>query len=415
LPATDSGLTGGDTLTITFYETMGSQGGSSPNLSGIVERPEMTGQYVVQLDGTIYVPFVGMVKASGLTPAVLQKKLEGEATSRFQRPVKATVRLVKREPVYVTGSVPQPGTFEYRPGMTVLHAMILAGMRTGDSLDAGRIDILQETERLRKSDVMVADLIARRDVIVALRDGKDPEPSWTLTKLVGRVTAKKRVEAASRLAEMEAAKEKGDQNGLSQVLIAIQKQRGLLLKSTRDAETALKHAAARFAVVSNTRNRGLITQSNFDQAQSDLDSARAHLNYIRASVTRLEERAIELRQKRAAAIADVQIARQREIDSLQASIARAAITRDTLAPVLGFTSTVYGSKTVSPQVRILRRSQTGMTKLDVTELSPVEPGDIIEIFKTLPSVSLEIPEAVHRDSRDRLSSSGMPPEPSPVP
>jgi hypothetical protein len=49
-----------------------------------------------------------------------------------------------------------------------------------------------------------------------------------------------------------------------------------------------------------------------------------------------------------------------------------------------------------------------MTKLDVTELSPVEPGDIIEIFKPVPTVSLESPDAVHGDSRDRLSSSGVP-------
>jgi protein involved in polysaccharide export with SLBB domain len=409
LPAIVSGLTGGDTLTITFYETVGSQGESStPNLSGVVERPEMNGQYVVQLDGTIYVPFVGMVNVSGLKPEALQKKLEGQATSLFQRPVKTIVRLVKREPIYVTGSVPQPGTFEYRPGMTVLHAMILAGMRTGDPLDAGRIDILQETERLRKSDVMIADLIARRDVIVALRDGRNPQPSRALTKLVGHMSAERRIEAAGRLAEMEAAKEKGDQDGIGRVLAAIQKQRGLLLKSTKDAEAALEHASSRFNIVSNTRNRGLITQSSFDQAQSDLDSARARLNDIRSSLTHLEERAIELRHKRASAIADVQIARQREIDTLQASIARTAITRDTLAPVLGFTSTAYGSKTTSPRVKILRRSQSGMTKLDVTELSPVEPGDIIEIFKPVPTVSLESPDAVHGDSRDRLSSSGVP-------
>jgi protein involved in polysaccharide export with SLBB domain len=166
----------------------------------------MTGRYIIQLDGTIYVPFVGVVKAADLTRSALQHTLEVKSSSLFDRPVMTVVRLIERQPIYVTGAVPHPGVFDYRSGMTVLHAMILAGLRTAGPQNAERIGVLQETERLQKSDATLANLIARRDVLVALRDGRDPAPSAVLTHLVGRTAAKQWIIAASRLAELEAGK-----------------------------------------------------------------------------------------------------------------------------------------------------------------------------------------------------------------
>src|SRR5208282_4034114 len=240
-PSGETGFVNGDTLKLTFYETTGSSNETSsrPALSMLVEDAEMTGEYVVQLDGTIYVPLIGTVKAAGLTPEGLQGELGAKSGPLFSHPVKMIVKLVKREPIYVTGSVPQAGVFDYRPYMTVLHAMILAGVRTAGPQNADRIDVLQATEHLRKTDAALAGLIAKRDALVARRDSGAPAPSAPLVALVGNYAAERRFAEANRLLSLEEAKQKGETAAFDEGLAAIENERKILKKSLEDAQSAL--------------------------------------------------------------------------------------------------------------------------------------------------------------------------------
>jgi hypothetical protein len=167
-------------------------------------------------------------------------------------------------------------------------------------------------------------------------------------------------------------------------LAVIEKQRKILTQSVQDAESALKDTAARFEFLSSTTNRRIITKSELYQAQDDLDSARIRFNEIQASLAGLEERAVKLHQESAMNLVDTKMARQRAIDDLRSAITEAAITRNILAPVIGFTSTDFTSKTAPADVKILRPSPSGMVKLGATELSPLEPGDIVEVIKPRP-------------------------------
>ena len=66
---TGSELAVGDRLRIVFYSRLGgsavADGTKAPNLSSLTERQDMAGEYVVQLDGTIFLPFLGKVSALG--------------------------------------------------------------------------------------------------------------------------------------------------------------------------------------------------------------------------------------------------------------------------------------------------------------------------------------------------------------
>lgn len=394
----EDGLANGDTLKITFYEAIGSRtlAGSQPPMSTLVERSEMSGQYVIQLDGTIYVPLIGTIKAAGLTPEGLEHNLETKSAFLFRRTVQTTVRLVKREPVYVTGGVPQPGAFTYTPGMTVLHAMILAGMRTEGPESPERINVMQETEHLRKSEAKLAELISHRDVLVALRDGAEPMPSAALINLIGAARAVKLVRVASRLAKLEVKKEGSQEAGLNKALAAINVQRNILTQSVKDASVEVKHATVRFNFVSGKRKQGLITADNFSAAQGNLDAARVNFDTIRASLARLEERAAELQRKQATILMNAAIARQREIDNLNSSIRETEVTRDTIEPVLGFTSATFRDEKAPIKITILRRTVSGMIKIPATEYSPLDPGDIIDVFKSVPAASVNVRSLVRR-------------------
>jgi len=385
----ETGFVNGDTLKLTFYESTGSSSehSSRPALSMMIEDAEMTGDYVVQLDGTIYVPLIGTVKAAGLTPEGLQRELGVKSAPLFSHPVKMIIKLVKREPIYVTGSVPQAGVFDYHPYMTVLHAMVLAGVRTAGPQAADRMVVLQETEHMRRTDTALVGLVAKRDALVAHRDGGAPKPSAPLVALAGKDAAERRFAEANRLVSLEDAKQKGETGAFDEGLAAIENERVILKKSLEDAQSALEQAAQRYGFVTNNKNHGIVAQNTVDQTQINLELARAHLNDLLASMAHLEESAITLRQRKTVEIAEAAIARQREIDNLQDSIAEAGITRATLGPTLDFANAAIVRGTGRPTITILRPTAEGMTTIQATEITAVFPGDIVEVTTSAPSLS----------------------------
>lgn len=107
-------------------------------LAGI---PEQRHRAVIQLDGTIALPAVGLVAIAGLTPAELQTRMEnllptkvfrrrapdGREQVLIVKPDDVTTSVAEYRPVYVSGDVLTPGQQVYRPLMTVRQAVTAAG------------------------------------------------------------------------------------------------------------------------------------------------------------------------------------------------------------------------------------------------------------------------------------------------
>jgi polysaccharide biosynthesis/export protein ExoF len=95
----------------------------------VQEWPDLTGEYTVTADGVVSLPLIGNVNAAGLRVGDvaqeisdrLQRRSEGEA-----RPF-AAVEILQFRPFSIVGDVQRPGEYPYRPGLTVLQAVGIAG------------------------------------------------------------------------------------------------------------------------------------------------------------------------------------------------------------------------------------------------------------------------------------------------
>ncbi|MER8380371.1 polysaccharide export protein [Mesorhizobium sp. M0815] len=108
---------------------------------GIASIPERTQRAVVQMDGTIAFPEVGMVSVGGLSPAELQTRMQtilptkifhhrlpdGREQMIVIKPTDVTAVVAEYRPIYVTGDVLTPGQQAYRPLMTVRQAIAVSG------------------------------------------------------------------------------------------------------------------------------------------------------------------------------------------------------------------------------------------------------------------------------------------------
>ncbi|MET1162480.1 MAG: XrtA/PEP-CTERM system exopolysaccharide export protein [Pseudoxanthomonas sp.] len=127
-------------------------------------NPELGITVPVRPDGMISVPLVGDVSAGGHTPAEVAKDIQTKLASFVRDPQVAVILTDLRSHEYlsrvrVTGAVRQPISIPYRPGMTVLDAVLAAGGVT--EFAAG-----DRSELYRKSGEGTATYAVRLDKIL---------------------------------------------------------------------------------------------------------------------------------------------------------------------------------------------------------------------------------------------------------
>jgi polysaccharide export outer membrane protein len=89
---------------------------------------QLTGEFRVSDQGSIGLPLVGSVLASGKTAQQLEKDISAALVKGdFLKNPHVTVEVIAYRPIFVLGEVAKPGQFPYQPGMTFLTAVAVAG------------------------------------------------------------------------------------------------------------------------------------------------------------------------------------------------------------------------------------------------------------------------------------------------
>ncbi len=88
----------------------------------------LTGQFTVEDSGNIAIPLLGPLHAAGLTTHQLAGAIEEQLRGKnLIRNPSVSVEILSYRPVFVLGEVNKPGEYPYRPGMTMLTVVALAG------------------------------------------------------------------------------------------------------------------------------------------------------------------------------------------------------------------------------------------------------------------------------------------------
>lgn len=92
--------------------------------------------------GSFNYPFLGEIKAQGLTVAALEQLLTTGLKGPYLRNPEVTVSIKEFRPFYLNGEVERPGGYPYRPGLTLEQAISLAGGMT-ERASKRNIDVLR--------------------------------------------------------------------------------------------------------------------------------------------------------------------------------------------------------------------------------------------------------------------------------
>ncbi len=94
----------------------------------VYDQPQLSGEFIVDDSGMIDVPLLGLVPAATDTTSELADAITAllKAKNLILAPSVA-IEVSKYRPFYALGEVNNPGQYPYRPGMTVLTAISIAG------------------------------------------------------------------------------------------------------------------------------------------------------------------------------------------------------------------------------------------------------------------------------------------------
>jgi polysaccharide export outer membrane protein len=103
----------------------------------VFDQPDLSGKYAVEIDGSFTFPYIGRVKAGGLTIRAFEQELRTRlADGFFKDPqIAVSVESYRSQRIFITGEVRMPGAFPLTGELTLLDAIAKAGFATIDASD----------------------------------------------------------------------------------------------------------------------------------------------------------------------------------------------------------------------------------------------------------------------------------------
>ncbi len=117
----------------------------------VYDQPQLSGSYHVDDSGAVDMPLLGPVQAGGASPDQLAARITAALRQRqFILNPSVAVEVAAYRPFYILGEVNAPGQYPFRPGMSVLTAVSIAGGFT-DRAETGYVGVTRGGSQYRAS------------------------------------------------------------------------------------------------------------------------------------------------------------------------------------------------------------------------------------------------------------------------
>lgn len=360
----------------------------------VFEWKPLNDQFSIGAEGRLSLPLVGEVEAAGYTTAELGQLIAERFRDRmgFVEAPSVSVEIAKFRPFYITGDVQHSGEYPYRPGLTVLQALSLAGGYYRDSstrrldrepiaakgeLSLVNVDLIQslairarlDSEIQGAAEIMFPDELKLYKGLPSLNQLLDQQRLVFETRRKGFETEVKALEdLCSYLRTDIDSIQKQIANQDKQVELAKRESDGLQVLAKKGLANVY---------------RTLTVERNVAQLEGERLKVVNSLSRAQQELSKNELALIALRNKRQNDLTTELAQTQAKIDALAQKYdmnerllieAELGVARSKSAP---------GKSGFSASYSIVRQSPSGPVAIDATEATPVEPGDTVKV--TLPS------------------------------
>jgi protein involved in polysaccharide export with SLBB domain len=371
-------------------------------LNAVFEWTSLNAQFTVGASGALSLPILGEIPAAGSTTSELARVIGEELKSRIglSEAPKVAVEVVLFRPFYIAGAVNRPGEFPYRPELTVLQAVSIAGGLIGSGESALRLN---------------------REIISTLGDSQSTE-----AEAHGLLARKARLEAEMKNADKIVFPPELEQRKSDPAIATVIRQelgifdaRRIALKTEIDALENLKIFLAKG--VESLQAQGKAQERERDLTKKELENIASLVSRgLAASPRQIElERLLSrmegdrlrlqtelLRTQQEISRADLSIIEARNklsneittsLRETQTRLEQAIVRMSTADRLLYDSRVTYPNmlagkqkpdSKLKPTYRIVRRIDGQVKELAATETTAVEPNDTITVELPVPETAV---------------------------
>ena len=344
------------------------------------------GDLDVAADGTVTVPTLGAIPVGNLDT----QQLGAEIATRLKTKLglldapDASVQVISYPPVYVVGTVTNPGEFAYRPGMTVVQAMALAGGERQAETASG----LSETIRLESDlDGYGKEMLRTTARLARLRSefAREPAISFPPQLDAGDPVTAELMEQERRIFAAHNNGFARQETGLTQLAELFNAQIDALGQKSAALDEQIARAQQQVDTVTTLVAAGTATTSRLTDAErvlADLKSSK--LDNLIATMTAQES--LNRTQRDLAKLQDDQqsdasIALQEGQAALEKLQLNQTAAMRMLRQSVEFdaTSTLARTAQINLTYSILRQQDGAPVAMAATEATPLLPGDLVKV------------------------------------
>lgn len=354
----------GDKLRVRFYERY--------------DREDLNGDYVVGESGQLRLPRIGMFDVRRKTTQEVETGIREVVEKKGEKLGYFSVDVVECRPFYVGGLVNRPGAYPFVNGLTVLHAVSLAGGLYRFPLSSS-VEALRERSKLAEAIDRLKAPLARRARLFSERDKLETIVAPPDLVQLDPLNVKEIIERERVIMQRVREVDNREKAGLEKIVTLTKSEGDTYAAEIQAIAERLDEQTRLFANLKKLHDQKLINQQRYfeslaslDTVQRDKQLAIASLARARSSLEKAQRDLAMLELLRESRIAKEIAETELELTRLQVSVDEARKLTRNLEGLAG----QGGSETY----RIMRRDEAGrLQNQRVTETTPILPGDVVQI------------------------------------
>ncbi len=363
------------------------------SIGEIYEWKSLNGEFILGAGGEISIPLIGTVQASNMTTAELGAAIALQMSQNIglAAPPFVAIEVIEYRPIYVVGSVDKPGEYPYRPGLTVLQAMGIAGglpRLTDTGALRLRREVISQRGDVQQLGADLQALVVRKARLIA-------EMGEAESILIPPEIEKRKAEPAiAQLIQQESAIFNARRNALRTELAALAGLKDFLAKEVGSLEAQI-NAQKKEGVfvkkeldnISSLVEKGLAVsprQLGLERTMAQMEGDRLRLETLllkaRQDISRTDISILEASNKRAT---EITVDLRETEAKLEQTTSKFRVADKLLydaqvsAPALA-----GGRRREQPQpvFSIVRDVKGATEEVPATERAQVQPGDTIKVY-----------------------------------
>ncbi|MBD0327869.1 MAG: polysaccharide biosynthesis/export family protein [Pyrinomonadaceae bacterium] len=354
----------------------------------ITGAPELRQRSAIGLEGDMSIPLAGQMEIRGLTVSEAREKIvralsnkvyqqrtpDGREVAQLILPDAIIVSVADYRPVYLNGDVSKPGEQPFRPGMTVRHAVAVAGgydalQMRGQNPLFQRVDLRADYEALWTEFAREQARIWRLRTELGYKDAESPKNKKIPISpdVVDQLIKTEEAQLQARNADRQK-----ERSHLEASIKGANAQLDVLAEKKKKDEESVQADAADFEAVRQLFQKGMTATTRLSEARRAAVLSSTQMLQTVVEITNIERQRGEFTR-----LLD-KLDTQARMDSLK-ELQDANLRLEQISTRLQSTSEKLRVRNGRPDIWVYRKTEAGTQNVVADEDMELLPGDVVNI------------------------------------